>query len=497
MFNLYLLFKKLKKQFLSINDSIESYFDKFRSFVISIKKNKIEKNNKVILTAGTLIILTLGYFLLPTIYDRNILKSQIQNQLLKKFGIEVQFKEKINYGLLPKPHFNSKNLIITQNQKEIAKVKNFKVFIDFDKFFSINKIKVRNIVFKKADFNINKDDILFFRNLLYLDKIEDKIIFKDSNIFFLNKNKSEMLFINKIKKKVFFYDENKSEVVMSSKNEVFNVPYKIIFKNNIKDKNFITKFNSQKIRLNIENNLSYNNENKVGILDMRFINKNTSVDYKIKKNFIEFSSVDKKNNYKGQIDFKPFYLNASLNYNQLNSKNFINQNSVLFEIIKSQVLNNKNLNLDIDLNINKLTNINHLNNLTLKIGIQEGDIILSNSNLMWKNDLKISLKESFLNYYDDEVKLIGKINFDYSDINNFYKSFQINKKNRKDIEQIEIDFIYRLMSKKISFDNVKVNNVSNVNLEKFISKFNLSDTNLNNKIVLKNFINNFFNAYDG
>ena len=116
---------------------------------------------------------------------------------------------------------------------------------------------------------------------------------------------------------------------------------------------------------------------------------------------------------------------------------------------------------------------------------------------MWKNDLKISLKESFLNYDDDEVKLIGKINFDYSDINNFYRSFQINKKSRKDIEQIEIDFIYRLMSKKISFDNVKVNNVSNVNLEKFISKFNLSDTNLNNKIVLKNFINNFFNAYDG
>ena len=94
MFNLYLLFKKLKKQFLSLNDSIESYFEKFRSIIISIKKNKIEENNKAILIGGTLIILTLGYFLLPTIYDRNILKSQIQNQLLKKFGIEAQFTEK-------------------------------------------------------------------------------------------------------------------------------------------------------------------------------------------------------------------------------------------------------------------------------------------------------------------------------------------------------------------------------------------------------------------
>ena len=105
------MFKKLKKQFLSINDSIENYFDKFNLFIVRIKKNKIDQNNKAILIVGTLIILTLGYFLLPTIYDRNSVKSQIKNQLVQNFGIEVKFQEKITYGLLPKPHFNSKNLI--------------------------------------------------------------------------------------------------------------------------------------------------------------------------------------------------------------------------------------------------------------------------------------------------------------------------------------------------------------------------------------------------
>ena len=374
------MFKKLKKQFLSINDSIENYFDKFNLFIVRIKKNKIDQNNKAILIVGTLIILTLGYFLLPTIYDRNSVKSQIKNQLVQNFGIEVKFQEKITYGLLPKPHFNSKNLILLKNKKEIAKIKNFKIFIDFNKFFS-NKFKTRSVVFKKGDFSISKVDFIFFSDLLLLDHINDKIIFQDCNIFFLNKDKSEMLFINKIKNGVFFYDEKNLENIFSSKNEIFNVPYKIIFINNKKEKSLSTKFNSKKIRLNVENEVDYSNKNNLGNLNLTFINKSTSIDYNIKKNSIEFSSIDKKNNYLGQIDFKPFYLSASFNYNQLNSKNLIDQNSLLFEIIKSQVLNNKNLNLDIDLNIEKLANINHLNDIGLKIGIQEGDIVLSNSKL--------------------------------------------------------------------------------------------------------------------
>lgn len=496
MFKHNLIFKKIKKPFLSINDSIESYFDSFRSFTIKLKKNKYDEHNKAFIIIGTLIILTLGYFLLPTIYDRNIVKSKIQNQLFKKFNIEVRFENKISYGLFPKPHFNSKNLIILNNKKKIAKIKNFKIFINFDKFFSINNIKTKDVIFKKADFNINKDDFLFFSKLLFLDETNNKIIFKDSNIFFLN-DKKEVLFINKIKKGIFFYNEKNLENLILSKNEIFNIPYKIIFKNNKINKNFSTEFNAKKIRLNIENEIDYNKEVKKGILNMRFINKSTLINYNIEKDLIKFSSKNNKNTYNGQIDFKPFYLNANFNYEQINSKNFLYENSIFHEIIKSQILNNKNLNLDIDFNIRKLININHLNNIVLKIAIQEGDIILNNSNLMWKNDLKITLKESFLTYDDNGVKLIGKINIDYENIDSFYKTFQIRKKNRKDIKLIEIDFIYSFTSKEMSFDNVKIDNLSNVNLEKFLDKFNSKESKLTNMVIFKNFMNSFFSAYDG
>ena len=306
-----------------------------------------------------------------------------------------------------------------------------------------------------------------------------------------------MLFINKIKKGIFFYNEKNLENLILSKNEIFNIPYKIIFKNNKINKNFSTEFNAKKIRLNIENEIDYNKEVKKGILNMRFINKSTLINYNIEKDLIKFSSKNKKNTYNGQIDFKPFYLNANFNYEQINSKNFLYENSIFHEIIKSQILNNKNLNLDIDFNIRKLININHLNNIALKIAIQEGDIILNNSNLMWKNDLKITLKESFLTYDDNGVKLIGKINLDYENIDSFYKTFQIRKKNRKDIKLIEIDFIYSFTSKEMSFDNVKIDNLSNVNLEKFLDKFNSKESKLTNMVIFKNFMNSFFSAYDG
>ena len=43
---------------------------------------------------------------------------------------------------------------------------------------------------------------------------------------------------------------------------------------------------------------------------------------------------------------------------------------------------------------------------------------------------------------------------------NFYKSFQINKNYRKDLKQIEMDFVYNLNTKNFMFDNVKIDKTS-------------------------------------
>jgi len=491
-----LITKKIKKQILSINASIESNFNKLKYFRSNFKKIIIDKDNRVFLAIAAVVILTLSYFLVPTFYNKNIIQSQIKNQILKNYNFDVEFNEPITYGLLPKPHFSAKKLSIFRQKKEIAIVNNLKVFIGISDFFSTDKINIKNLVFNKTDFKIYLDDFLFFKNLLNIEPNDNKIIFKRSNLFFKNK-KDEVLLINKVYNSEFYYDAKNLKNVLSSKNEVFKIPYKIIIKNDKFEKKFLTSFNSKKIRLNINNETNYDKEEKEGLLNILFINKDTSINYSLKKESLKFSSSDKKNSYAGSIDFKPFYFNANFNYEGLSSKNFFDNDSIFIDLLSSEIFNNKNLSGNLLLKVKKITNTNELNNLFLNISMEEGNIKFSDSVIQWKNDLKISLNESLISLDDDGLNLIGTFLLEFKNINNFYSSFQIQKKNRKDIKKIQIDFVYNFNTRNLRFDNPRVNNLQNNNLEEFLRIFNSQENRVFNKITFKNFVNNFFNYYAG
>ena len=67
--------KKLKRQFLSINYLIESYFNKLRQFILNLKKFKFDKNNRVFLGLVAIVFLTLIYFLIPSAYNKNLIQN--------------------------------------------------------------------------------------------------------------------------------------------------------------------------------------------------------------------------------------------------------------------------------------------------------------------------------------------------------------------------------------------------------------------------------------
>ncbi len=491
-----LLAKKLKRQVLSINNLIESYFYNLTLFFKNFKKKKLGTNSKVFLVSAVSFILILTYFLLPTLFDKNLIKTEIKNHILKKYNINLKFNDKVVYTLIPTPHYSAKNVSIIRDKKNIGDIKNLKILISSNKFFNFNKVFVKDLVFNKTEFNLQKDDILFFQELLKTEPNENKIIIKNSKIFFKDKNQ-EVLFMNKIYNSQFFYDSKNLQNVFLSKNEIFNLPFKFSIKNNKFEKKIISNFNSKKIRLNINNEIQYEDKTKNGIANIRFINKNTSFNYRIDKNSLNFFSDSNNNSYKGKVDFKPFYFSADFNYIGLSTKNLFNDDSVFVDLIKTEILNNKNLNAKINVNLQDITNINELNNLLLKIEIEEGEIGFSESNLMWKKDLKISFRESFMSYSDNEIKFIGKIVLDFKDLDNFYKSLQVNKSDRKKIKKIEFDFIYNLDKNFFNFDNIKVDEVDNENLEVFFENFNSSKNRIFNKITFKNFVSNFFKAYAG
>ena len=487
--------KKLQSRFLAVNNTLENFFNGLRSFKSNIKKIKFTNNSKAILFLGISVILTLSYFLIPTFYNQNEVQNKIQNQILKNYNIKIKINEKIDYSLLPKPHFVAKNVVVLRDEKEIGIVENFKVFIAANKFFSKDSLKVKDLVFQKTDFNFYKDDLIFFQDLLKTEPSDNRIIFKNSNIFFKDRY-DETLFINKIKKSEFYYDSINLVNVLSSENEIFNLPYKLVIKNDKFNKLVDSKFNSKKIRLNVENILYYDDEIKEGLLDILFINKTTSLKYELKKNSLDFVTPNQKNMYDGLVEFKPFYFQANFNYEGLSTKYLFNNDSILIELIKSELLNNQNLNININLNVKDIINIDELNNLFLKLEIESGDIKISDSYVTWKDDLVINLNESLINYDQGEIFLTGRINVDIKDTNDFYSSFQINKKFRKKIKEIQFDFNYNFSKEKISFDNLVIDQKKDNNIEEFINNFNLN-TQVLNKVTFKNFVNEFFKIYFG
>ena len=320
--------KKLLSKLLSVNDTLENFFNSLRSWKSYIKKIKLTQNSKAVLIIGISVIAFLSYFLIPTFYNKNTIQNKIKNQILKNYNIEIKFNEKINYSLLPKPHFVAKDLLILREGKEIGLAENFKIFIGVNKFFSKDNLVVKDLVFQKTDFNIYKDDLVFFQDLLKTEPSENKIIFKNSNIF-LKDGYDETLFINKIKKSEFYYDSINLVNVFSSENEIFNLPYKLVIKNDKFNKLINSKFNSKKIRLNIENIIFYDDKIKRGLLDILFINKNTSLEYQIKKNSLNFVTQNQKNIYDGLVEFKPFYLEANFNYEGLSTKYLFNNKQII------------------------------------------------------------------------------------------------------------------------------------------------------------------------
>ena len=490
------LSKKIKRHFLSINDSLENYFNKLRFFLINLKKTKYSTKYKAFGVMGIIIIISLTYLSLPNFYNQKTIQTEIKNQILKKYNIQVKLNENLRYALFPKPHFVAKNLSILRNEKEIAIVKNFKVFLDVENFFKLDSVEIKDLIFNKADFKIYQKDLKFFSDLLKTEPNENKIVIKDSNIFFKDKNE-EVLFINKIYESKFFYDPNRLANILSAKNKIFNIPFTIDIKNDKFNKKIFVNFNSKKFRLDIENQINYENTFPNGVLDVLFINKSTSLIYELKKNSLNFESVNKNNLYNGSVDFKPFYFNANFNYEGLSSKNLFNKESILFDLIKSEIFNNPNLNVNLNFNVKNIININELNDLFFNVVIEEGEIRILNSMIQWKDDIDITINESLISYENDDVNLIGKVIFKIKDIEDFYSSYQIKKIHRKDIKEIEFDFVYNLIKKNINFDNVRIDNKSFENIDKLIDRFNSKGKRVLNKIIFKNLFNNFFEVYAG
>jgi len=494
MLNINFKKKKFNKLLLSINRLIESFFNNISDYIKEFKKknSRFEKTNKIIfISLSSLFILVIGYFLLPTIYDKNLVKINLQNQIKKKYNLKVNFEDDISYALFPKPHFYANNLNIFQDDNVLINSKNTRIYISIKNFFSFNALKVKNILFKDNEFNIKKQNLSFFTNILNSNNSDNTIIFEDSIIFYKDISE-DVIFLVDLNDLKFFFDLEKKYQLMANY-KIFNLPFKLTLNHN-KDKNFFSfSLESKNIRLKIKNFFQYSNKNFNGNLEAQILNDIKYFIYDIKNNSLSINSKD--NNFKGEIDLRPFYLSLNLNFNEFDVKNFLKENSIFLNLINSEILNNPNINGEIDINLNKIKNFKYMEKIKIKNILEEGDIYFKNINTNWNNSVLIEINDTQLLNEDNKVNLIGSINFDFIDLDKFYRYYQINEKYRNEIKKIKFDFFLNVNEKILQINNAKIDNIDNDQINDFLDNLNSQRKNFFNRVIFRNFVKNFFEFY--
>lgn len=146
------LVKYFNKLLLSVNARIESFFNNIKFLLFTKKKTKkstINIDNKILLIIGSAVTLVFIYFLIPTSYNKDLVKTKLANQILKEYNLEVNFDGTLKYGLFPKPHYSVKGTNIIYNEKNLARADLLKIFISSKNFFSVENVQIKDLIFIK------------------------------------------------------------------------------------------------------------------------------------------------------------------------------------------------------------------------------------------------------------------------------------------------------------------------------------------------------------
>ena len=133
--------------------------------------------------------------------------------------------------------------------------------------------------------------------------------------------------------------------------------------------------------------------------------------------------------------------------------------------------------------------------IKIKNILEEGNIYFTNINTNWNNSVLIEINDTQLLNEDNKVNLIGSINFDFIDLDKFYRYYQINEKYRNEIKKIKFDFFLNVNEKILQINNAKIDNIDNEQINDFLENLNSQRKNFFNRVIFRNFVKSFFEFY--
>ena len=493
MFNFTFISKKNFLGFLKkVNFILISIFD-------NLKSNNLKKFTKLILidkrVIFTLIIIFFSVFVhlsTPAFYKDSWVKEIVKSQFEKEFEIKIVFGEKLSYAIFPVPHFKFKDVKFISNERDLAQIELVKVYLTFSKFLDKNKMNIQNVVIEKAKFNFFKQD---FKNLVvFFNKRinEKKIIISNSKIF-LKDEDEDIYSIISIDKSQSMYDNEEVINNLDVDGEIFNNPFKLTLKNNFLESKSNLNLIFDKLNKKFINVIDFKNKKKVGNFSYFDSGKKYDTAYTFHNdvlNFYSYEKIDKKFLYDGVINFYPFSSKLRVNLKSINLKNFIGNDSLFIEVLKSNIFANENLNFNIEVKSKNISDHRKLKNLNLNINYENQLLNFDQSSFLLEDILKVNLVDSkFTN--NKKQYFFGKLEILVYDHLNLYKFFQTKKNYRKKINSVHITFKYDFLKNDLILEELIIDNNSNENIKNLIKQFNQDNVPIRNKMDLRNFFNSF------
>ena len=469
-------------------------------------KFKISSFNKYLISFISLLFFYLFYLLIPLLYEKDWIQNNIENKIFNEFKINISTSSDISYRILPSPHFLIKNSKILMDssisKKSIAEVKNLKVFISQKNLFNKEKINLKKLIIDNANFFLLRNELKILNNFSNNQFSNKKTKINNSNIFFKD-NLGEIITIIKIDKSTLFFDDEKQLNLFGLKGNAFGV----MFSFDLKSKNdlLINKkinLNAKSLKLNIFNeSIIKNNNSNTGNNIISFLNSTIKTKYNVKEKLIIFESNNSKINnskinYRGELSINPFDLTLNIDLGKYKVSQLFNFNHILKEFIKTGLLFNENLSLDISViaETNTLDKIFHA--AKINFNIVNSKLNLDNTKFINNKIGLLELSNSDLFLKNNELILSTDILITIKDSKPLFSLLNTGKKSRKEIKNILINLNYDFFTNEITFNKIKINN--NEMNDQFLNLLQgFSDNDSNNSIKSRRLLNELLNIYEG
>ena len=503
----------IAKKFKKISENIKKIlnFQKFRKNIIKLYNefysNKF-KINYLIFFISLFFFYYLIYLSFPGILHNKSDQNYFTELLKKQYNMEFSLTPNITYSILPKPHFQISDVIIFNNnknfQKEIAQIKKFNIYLYQKNFFKKRELKIKFIELYETNFFIDKSDTSYVKKFLNAGFIEKPIIIKKANLFYQDMDKRTISFLNLNKVNMEYNDKIKNDVISSS-GEIFNIPFNIIWKQDLKKKEHITNLKFKKINLNIINLSKFYEKKKENKLQVYLNRSRYIIDYNLQNKNIEFNSNNSfignnKLTFIGNVFLDPFSFNINSSLDHLKLKKLILNSSILKEILSNDFILNENFNGKINLNIKKLEKNPLFKELDINLNLKGQTLEFNNSIFSNKKIANLIVKQGVV--YEEKNNLIFKGNIDFviNDINKLYNKFVVPKKNRSDFKNISFEILINLTNNdfkilKITNDSFKDKEFKDI--DDLIYEFNSGGIKITNWIEFKIFANKIISSYAG